>query len=396
MTHSRRHRALSATLGISVAVALVAGGTLAGTRILSPHRAAAASDPVEPASAAPVAAPLTTAPVATTPATSTPAAVPSPTFVPEQVAPLGKLAEPDAVVTLTEPLTDSELAAVRSIPALDAVTVVSTGSVVVNGTRQGALAVDPSTFRRVTPGPTAASDALWASIAEGNLATELTHDALPGSLVGKQITVAGHGTRHLRLGALAAFGLPQESVVMSLSRGLQLGLHPKTGLVISAPTVSPTTLVDELTQATGGHVDLLGPDAAEATIAGGSNAKGLPATWDGLFQQAASACPGLSWTILAAIGQIESGDGANDGPSTKGALGPMQFLPGTFAEYATDGDHDGKADILDAYDAVPTAARMLCTDGAGTGPAGLKTAIFAYNHADWYVAEVLALAARYR
>ena len=395
---------VAAGAGVSIGIALILGGAVAAT-----HRAAATGGPVQPptgltagttagsAAGLPTAAPVAAAPVAAAPVAAAPvAAAPAPVFTPEQVAPLTSLAAPDAWVQLSAPLTGSELAAVRSVPALTDVTLVSTGMVTVNGTAQRAIAVDPSTFRRVTPGPTAASDALWASVAQGNLATELTHDALPSALVGQAITVRSKGTRRLRLGALAAFGLPEVGVVMSLSRGEQLGLAPRTGLIVSAPTVSPHTLVAELAEATGGRVDLLGPDAAEADIAGGSNAKGLPLTWTGLFQQAASTCPGLSWTVLAAIGQIESGDGQNDGPSTKGAVGPMQFLPATFAEYAVDGDHDGKADPLDAYDAVPTAARMLCTDGAGAGPAGLKAAVFAYNHADWYVAEVIALAARYR
>lgn len=380
---------------------MIAGGAVAAARLQVLHLRATRAELSTTAGPAPiaVASVLPTPSAPATPATSTAAArtaIPATSFIPRQVTPLTSLAEPDAMVQLAEPLTASELAAAKAIPALKSVTIVSTGTVGINGAEEQALAVDPSTFRRVTPRPTAASDALWASVAAGNITTELTHDALPSTLVGKTVAVHGKGTRQLRLGALAAFGLPRSSVVMSLSRGEQLGLRPKTGLIVSAPSVSPDTLISELVHATGGHVDLLGPDAAEATIAGGNNAKGLPVTWTGLFQQAAATCTGLSWTVLAAIGQIESGDGENDGPSVKGAIGPMQFLPATFKEYAVDGDHDGKTNALDAYDAVPTTARMLCTDGAGNGPAGLKAAIFAYNHADWYVAEVLALAARYR
>jgi hypothetical protein len=108
-------------------------------------------------------------------------------------------------------------------------------------------------------------------------------------------------------------------------------------------------------------------------------------------------CPSLSWTVLAAIGQIESGDGRNVGPSSAGALGPMQFLPSTWAEWGIDGfGPPGPPDVMNPFDAVPSAARMLCADGARTGTqAGLRQAVFAYNHADWYVNEVLALAAEY-
>ncbi len=99
--------------------------------------------------------------------------------------------------------------------------------------------------------------------------------------------------------------------------------------------------------------------------------------------------------MLAAIGQIESGDGANMGPSSAGALGPMQFLPSTWATWGiTAFGETGPPNIMDPYDAVPAAARLLCADGAGS-PGGVRGAIFAYNHATWYVNEVLALAQQY-
>jgi membrane-bound lytic murein transglycosylase B len=104
----------------------------------------------------------------------------------------------------------------------------------------------------------------------------------------------------------------------------------------------------------------------------------------------------LSWTVLAAIGQIESADGQNMGPSTAGALGPMQFLPSTWTAWGIDGFGDtGAPDILNPFDAVPSAARLLCADGAASGGTGLRQAIFDYNHATWYVDEVLTLAAEY-
>jgi len=123
---------------------------------------------------------------------------------------------------------------------------------------------------------------------------------------------------------------------------------------------------------------------------------GAPANYLNLFKaSAAKYCAGMSWTVLAAIGQIESGDGANNGPSSAGALGPMQFMPATWAEWGIDGfGPPGPPDIMNPLDAVPSAARLLCAAGAGN-PATLPQAIFAYNHASWYVAEVLALASEY-
>jgi peptidoglycan hydrolase CwlO-like protein len=114
-----------------------------------------------------------------------------------------------------------------------------------------------------------------------------------------------------------------------------------------------------------------------------------------LYHRAAATCPGLSWTVLAAIGQVESGHGRNPSTSYAGAMGPMQFLPATFASYAVDGDGDGRADIMSPYDAIFTAARYLCANGAGRGSDALYQAIWHYNHADWYVQMVLALARQY-
>jgi peptidoglycan hydrolase CwlO-like protein len=113
-----------------------------------------------------------------------------------------------------------------------------------------------------------------------------------------------------------------------------------------------------------------------------------------LYHQAAATCPGLSWTVLAAIGQVETGHGSNPSTSSAGAMGPMQFLPSTFAGYAVDGDHDGQTDIMNPADAIFTAANYLCANGAGS-PDHLANAIWHYNHAGWYVELVLTLSQRY-
>jgi hypothetical protein len=124
---------------------------------------------------------------------------------------------------------------------------------------------------------------------------------------------------------------------------------------------------------------------------------GRPTSYLMLYQESAARyCSGLSWTVLAAIGQIESDNGTNMGPSSAGALGPMQFLPSTWRAWGTDGFGDtGAPNIMNPFDAVPSAARMLCADGAAAGGQGLRQAIFDYNHANWYVDEVLTLAAEY-
>jgi membrane-bound lytic murein transglycosylase B len=133
--------------------------------------------------------------------------------------------------------------------------------------------------------------------------------------------------------------------------------------------------------------------AAASAASGGATAGGIPRAYLALYRSAAATCPGLPWPVLAAIGQVESGHGTNTGPSSSGAMGPMQFLPSTFAAYAVDGDGDGDTDIWDPADSIYTAARYLCANGAGGGPRALYAAIYRYNHADWYVLMVMRVAA---
>jgi membrane-bound lytic murein transglycosylase B len=134
--------------------------------------------------------------------------------------------------------------------------------------------------------------------------------------------------------------------------------------------------------------------AAAAASSGAShvNASGIPRAYLALYQEAARTCPGLPWPVLAAIGQVESGHGTNTGPSSAGAQGPMQFLPSTFVAYAVDGDKDGDKDIWDPADAIYSAAKYLCANGAGVGPRALYNALWHYNHADWYVLMVANVA----
>jgi membrane-bound lytic murein transglycosylase B len=120
-------------------------------------------------------------------------------------------------------------------------------------------------------------------------------------------------------------------------------------------------------------------------------ALGIPADYEQAYRAAAVSCPGLAWTLLAAVGQVESGHGRNDGPSSAGAVGPMQFMPSTFAIEAVDGNHDGVLDAWNPQDAIWTAAHYLCTSGAdGGSAAGVHAALLTYNHAEWYVDLVLA------
>ena len=112
----------------------------------------------------------------------------------------------------------------------------------------------------------------------------------------------------------------------------------------------------------------------------------------GLWQKAGAEY-GVPWSVLAAINKVESNFGRNMGPSSAGAIGWMQFMPATWMEWGVDANGDGIADPWNASDAIFSAARYLAAAGASTD---LYRAVFAYNHAGWYVNEVLQLAALYQ
>jgi hypothetical protein len=148
-----------------------------------------------------------------------------------------------------------------------------------------------------------------------------------------------------------------------------------------------------------------------------------------MMARAYPAC-GISWNLLAGIGRIESmhaNGGATDahgnplnpiyGPALDGslpgneiivagsqagrvsyarAMGPMQFLPGTWSRYASDGDGDGKADPQNLFDAALAAARYLCSGNLNLrDPSQVMTAILRYNNSVAYARNVLGWAGAY-
>ena len=129
----------------------------------------------------------------------------------------------------------------------------------------------------------------------------------------------------------------------------------------------------------------------------------IPAGYLRLYQRAANLCPGLSWTVLAGVGEVESDHGrAPTLVSSAGAQGPLQFEPATWAGYGVDGDGDGRADPFDPADAIPAAARYLCALHVTDDVTG---ALVAYNCGNLggicrtvsagYAAQVLTWARRY-
>jgi Transglycosylase SLT domain len=368
-----------------VAVALV---LVAGSGSVAAAVGAHAGDD-EPRTAAATAAVAATAVPGTSAAPSPPVAGQAP-VVRAAVRPLGALRVPDLYITARRPLSSAQVAALRRMKGVTALAVLDAGPATVAGGPARVVGVDPSEFRGFTPQETASSDPLWANVANSEVAVDYAFAHTRKVTLATTVAVAGGQRATDRVGALAAFGLPDVDVVTDRAGAASYGLPSATAVVLSAPSRGTGSLVAEVRQVVGSAgVQVLRPKTVTPS-------RHRPGSYRELYISSARYCPGLHWQVLAAIGQVESDHGRNAGVSSAGAMGPMQFLPSTWATYGVDGDGDGKADIQSPFDAVPSAALYLCRNGAGRGGAALYGAIFAYNHADWYVREVLAIAATFR
>jgi hypothetical protein len=310
------------------------------------------------------------------------------------------LVVPDVIASVPGGVTQADLDRVRKLGGVRAVLAVDGARIKVNGTLLTVLAAPAAALRPWTPPATAASARLWSAFQAGDLITTGQAATAARLASGGDYPVAAAVSARITAGGTALLGVAGVDGVVSQAEGRKLGLVRNVAVLVNAPAADVTTLVGQVQAALGAGARVVplvpvAPSTRLPVLA--APVTGRPASYLQLFQEtAARYCQGLSWTVLAAIGQIESADGQNVGPSTAGALGPMQFLPSTWAAWGIDGFGDtGAPDIMNPFDAVPSAARMLCADGATNGGAGLRQAIFDYNHATWYVDEVLTLATEY-
>jgi len=308
---------------------------------------------------------------------------------------------PDLIAAVPGGITAAQLASIKKLSGVVAVLPVDGGKIKVNGKNADVLGVSPQAFRPWTPLSTAASTTVWSDLSQGEL---ISTGAAAGKLhltAGNSYPVSAAVLEQVPFGGATALSVNGADAVVNLTRSAQLGLAKNFAVLISATQgANLKTLAAQVESVVGKSGQVVNLVSYALQTAGTQPVEtpapaGVPANWLELFKQSAELCPGLSWTVLAAIAQIESGDGANDGPSSAGAEGPMQFLPSTWAIWGADGfGPAGAPDIENPLDAVPSAAHMLCADGAGSS-ATLAGAIFDYNHATWYVDEVLALAGEY-
>ena len=314
------------------------------------------------------------------------------------VAAIHRIVLPDLAVIDPTGLSAARLDRVAKVHGVRQVLPLDGARVRLDGFTVDVIGVDAQLYRSWTPLRTASNQRLWNALASGGFVAspQVLHWLARHQLqlhAGDSYPLTGATTVTLPYAGDAALGIGGIDIVVAAQVSARLGLIHNVAALISAPSVTMSKLRREVRAAAGipvrDLVTLRQPQPA---------ATGQPTTYVQLFQESAALyCPGLPWTVLAAIGQIESGDGTNVGPSSAGALGPMQFLPSTWAEWgitATAFGQTGAPDIWNPFDAVASAARYLCAAGGATA-AGLPGAIFAYNHANWYVAEVLALARAY-
>ncbi|MDH2424302.1 lytic transglycosylase domain-containing protein [Sphaerisporangium sp. TRM90804] len=407
-------------LALLIVLGVATGGAFLLTRGPGDTRPEAAGTPLADARA--LTAPVSGFPALTPPASPDQASPSSPSPGPARpsgvyaTAGTGPVAEPPKAASTPPRLIavgrgtvgEEVLGKIAKLRNVGRVAVADGGAVRFSTATLNLLAVDPAEFRSWAPKAVADEPRVWEALARGEFVADSRTAALYRLQLGGEYQA--QGSSRLRVAASAPFGLPGVDGVVGRETGRALGLVPGVAVLVhaakaAAPAVA--TGVKRLLGA-GAQVVTIGAGRAKAPVsvpaadpedtrpAGrGAYHVGRPGSYLDLYRVAAGVCPGLSWSVLAAIGQVESGHGRNNGPSSAGALGPMQFMPATWKAYGVDGDGDGKADIWSAYDAVPSAARYLCANGGGQGGQRLRSAVYRYNHSWAYVNKVLGLATAY-
>ena len=303
---------------------------------------------------------------------------------------------PDLLVVAPQGITGQDLRELNKITGVRN-TIAFDGAEIRAGRRPvSVIGVNPATFRSWVPLRTASDQGFWTDLADGKFVASRAARTRLGLRAGASYQLTGATRQAVTFGTAASLGIGAVDLLVNTQTSRQLGLVHRVAALISAPGTSLPRLTAKVRKVLGPSAKIVSLRQQQLPVTKATPGQ-MPGTYLQLFRDSAARyCPGLSWTVLAAIGQIESGDGTNVGPSTAGALGPMQFLPSTWAIWGIDGfGQTGPPDIMNPYDAVPSAARMLCADGAAHGGSALSAAIFDYNHAGWYVKEVLALAAEY-
>ncbi len=233
-----------------------------------------------------------------------------------------------------------------------------------------------------------------AFAAPGALADGAVEPAAPPA----EEAASGDGTAASQTEAPAPAPSVQQGATLAAPAPAPEPKQSSGGGITAKPEPKPTPQAEEEPEPEDGasEAPVTPPPSFSVPLVPGSSCapSGVPAVLIPVYQRASDAY-GLGPQgagVLAAINGIETAFGTNLNVSSAGAVGWMQFMPETWAGYGVDANSDGVADPFNPEDAIFAAAGYLRAAGA---PTDWYNAVFAYNHADWYVAEVLANAQCY-
>ena len=221
-----------------------------------------------------------------------------------------RLVVPDVIAAVPGGVTAADLARIRKLSQVRAVLPIDGARITVNGKPLTVLGAPAAALRPWTPPATAASQQVWSRFAAGDLIT--TAQAARSAQLGRLRYPAAATRTTLTFGGQALLGIAGVDGIVNQSRASRLGLVRDVAVLINAPAADMTSLVTQVRAALGGSAQVirLAPVVAGTSLpVDASPPKGRPASYIALFQaSAAPYCPGLSWHVLAGIGQIESGD----------------------------------------------------------------------------------------
>ena len=289
------------------------------------------------------------------PAASPRAASPAP---PPKVAPLHGLRQADLLVVAPFSLSSHVRTAVSRQPGVTSADPIEAAKVLINGTTEAVLGVDPSTFRAYASGPTAASNQLWQGVAGGGVAVSYTMGTLDKLALGGSVTVTGRQAERLPVVAFGTVGIGGVDAVVSDSVARSLGVPAANAMVLSASPASVTALAAQIKAILprGASVEplvtLAAPSQAGVTVSGPAGAgamsaaqltaalraaesrQGLPYVW-GAAGPGSFDCSGLvQWSFAQAGVAMPrvAADQARTGP----AVPVSQLEPGDLLFYHTD------------------------------------------------------------
>ena len=289
------------------------------------------------------------------PAASTRPASPDP---PPKVAPLRGLRQADLLVVAPFSLSRHVLTAVSRQPGVTSADPIEAAKVLINGTQEAVLGVDPSAFRGYASGPTAASDQLWQGVAGGGVAVSYTMGTLDKLALGRSVTVTGRQAERLPVVAFGTVGIGGVDAVVSDSVARSLGMPASNAMVLSASPASVTALAAQIKtilprgasveplvtagRAVPGRGHRVGPASAgamsaaqlTAALRAAESRQGLPYVW-GAAGPGSFDCSGLvQWSFAQAGVAMPrvAADQARTGP----AVPVSQLEPGDLLFYHTD------------------------------------------------------------